>query len=368
MLSISHIIFWGYGIIQYQFIIVLIFVFLIAAITFLSATLISRWRKRILALRNDLLSAECNKITNKLLFEDEEILISDNDVNIYKLPLIFAKNRYNRQYLIDCIIKLHKMLEGNDAEKLREYYYNSGLVETSIKKLGAFTGGETIQGIAELNEMKVREAVDILAKYLKKGGFNDSITQARLAIVNIDTQRGFEIILENDNFQSEWDQLLLISLMERKQFEGIPSVKEFMHKNPSLQVLGIRLASEAKVFEDIPYLIMLAKSESDYVKLEAIKALGNLEADEAVSYLISMYPSQETEVKIAILEALTKIKDPDTLPFLKDAAIDENYEVRLSALKAITKLDKTQIVTKQLLLLNSPEIAKGIAHVNDDRI
>jgi hypothetical protein len=260
------------------------------------------------------------------------------------------------------------MLEGDDAEKLREYYYNSGLVETSIKKLGAFNGGETIQGISELNEMKVSDAVDILAPYLKRGGFNDSITQARLAVVNIDTKKGFELILENDNFQSEWDQLLLISLLERKQFTNIPSVKEFMNKNDSLKVLGCRLASESKAFEDIPYLIMLAKSDSNYVAIEAIRALGNLEADEAVNHLINIYPNQTNNVKIEILEALIKIKDTNTLQFLKVAAIDEDYEIRIRALKAISKLDTGKTVTKQLLLLNSPEIAKGIEHVNDERI
>jgi hypothetical protein len=78
---------------------------------------------------------EYNKIIENLMFsvvfQDMPFSEVKKDENFHRL----MNNTFFREVLIDSIMNLHKNYEGNYAEKLEQFYKDSGLIKDSFKKL-----------------------------------------------------------------------------------------------------------------------------------------------------------------------------------------------------------------------------------------
>jgi hypothetical protein len=122
------------------------------------------------------------------------------------------------------------------------------------------------------------------------------------------------------------------------KFLSPPSLAEWIEKGNSFAIFGCRLTAYTKAEKDIPFLKMLLSSSNIPLRIEAIRTLGIVDAQEVNDLLIKTYFNQTISVKIAILDTLAMFKNPHNFPFFVSCSKSYTHETQLLALKGINLL------------------------------
>ncbi|HEV7350627.1 HEAT repeat domain-containing protein [Telluribacter sp.] len=281
----------------------------------------------------------------------------------------FFANPARKQFLLTELVDLKKLFSGEVADKLRDFYINSGLVNHSIKKIKTRDRKTILVGIEELMEMNITSAIPALDSLLTSPEIDEDIKgHVHLAILNLDPDQGFRYINEANSYLTEWQQLTIIALLDRKNYFDVPYLDKWLDKNDSLIIFGCRLIRFTKSLIEIPLLTEMVSTSKPTIKVEVIKTLGVLEVNDVTPLLIEIYPYENEEVKEAILLALGQFTEPAALSFLVECAILDPFKYKMLAVRAIDKTEGGDDALKQLLSLRNPEIDKIIRHVSDPRL
>lgn len=347
---------------KFQVVLLGIFLFLTTSVTFLLFLLVSKNAKRKQDKIDIWLKTKSDILLNNVMFSD---VFSDEMRTINDL---FLSSNYNMQFLITEIRLIHKQLSGEIALKLSEYYSKSKLIELSLNKLNSSDTGLIIQGVDELTEMRVVSSIEQIAFLFEKADDDHVKEHLLMAILNLDPDKGLDLIYKTDKFLTEWEQLNIIQLLERMGHHKIPALDHWLDKNESLILFGCRLVSLTQSYEDVPTLIEMLDHPNDRINVEAIRSLTVLGGEEVEKSLVQSYPPSSLDVKKEILEGLLKFKNPNSIPFVVKCALTEPYELQLLAIKTINSSDNTGKVLEELVNEGHPGLNGIIEHVHDDRI
>jgi len=220
------------------------------------------------------LLAEYNTVIENLMFSVvfNDIPFSEvkKDENLNKL----FKNGFFREVLIDSIMNLHKNYEGIYAQKLEQFYKESGLIKDSFKKLKNLKWEVKCKGITELSEINCTDAFDKIVKASKGRNKILKITAVNAAI-KLGGTKSIMYLTRYSYPIDDWTQINIINAFKKHDIGDTTGVELLLEsQNTTVIALGLKLIKELKLTQKIPYLAkLIANTPNTLIKYEAQNVL-----------------------------------------------------------------------------------------------
>lgn len=255
------------------FLIMSIGIFILTSFIFYLITVSSRSKK----IKRDKRLIEYNKTIEKLLFSVVFQDIPFSEVNKEKNFNKLFRNTFFREVMIDSIMNLHKNYEGDFAEKLEQFYKDSGLIKDSFKKLRSLRWEVKCKGITELSEINCADAFDKIIKASEGGNKVLKITAVNAAI-KLGGTKSLPYLTKHPYPIDEWTQINIIHAFKKHDIGDSKGVELLLEsQNTTVIALGLKLIKELKLTQKIPYLTKLvANAPNTLIKYEAQNVLEQL--------------------------------------------------------------------------------------------
>jgi hypothetical protein len=278
------------------------------------------------------LKEKCQILIAELIF-DEKLSPKSAEMEIY-----FLKKPQRKQLFLEELMSLHKSLQGEIATTIEQYYILKEYDKLSLKKLKSEKAHEVLQGVDELVEMKNKNSIQIFDNLLHETIDTSLKSYLMIAIIKLDPEIGLQKLFSFDNYLNDWLQLRIIKILDEMKFFNTPSLAEWIKKGDSFAIFGCRLTAYTKGEKDISLLKLLLSSDNISLRIEAVRTLGIMDAQEVNDLLIKSYFNQCISVKIAILNTLAMFKNPHNFPFFVACSKSDTHKTQLLALKGINLL------------------------------
>ena len=285
------------------------------------------------------LKEKCQILIAELLF-DENLSPESAKMEVY-----FLNNSHRKQLFLEELMSIHKSLQGDIATTIEQYYMLKGYDKTSIKKLKSRKTHEIFQGLNELVEMKNNDSIQILDNLLQQTSNYSLKNYLMIAIIKLNPEYGLRQLFSFDNYLTDWLQLRIIKILDEKKFLNPPSLSEWIEKGNSFAIFGCRLTAYTKSEKDIPLLKTLINTNDIPLKIEVIRTLGIVDAQEVNELLIDTYFNQKIAVKAAILNTLAMFRNPCNFPFFVSCSKSDTSQTQLLALQGINLLLEQAVLT-----------------------
>lgn len=241
--------------------------FFITASVFLYLLIIESRSKNI---RRERLRTEYNnsidKIMSSVIFEGVSFASIKEDKNF----MVLFDTVFFRSVIMESVLNLHKNYDGVYAEKLEQFYKDSGLIGDSFKKLKSLKWEIKCKGITELAEFNITTAFDRILTFSKARKKTLKIT-ALNACIKLAGTRGIIHLAEHSDPIDDWTQLNIISAFKKHDIGDTKGVELLLEsKNTTVIALGLKLIKELKLTQKIPFVSQLAaQAPNTLIKYEA---------------------------------------------------------------------------------------------------
>lgn len=252
------------------FLMLSICVFILTAVILYVLIISSRSRN----IRRTKLLVEYNIIIENLL---SSVVFQNISFSEFKNDKIFSKlfnNAFFREVMIDSVMNLHKNYEGNYAQKLEQFYKDSGLIKDSFRKLKSRKWEVKCKGITELAEINCIEAFGKIIKASKARNKVLKITAINASIKLAGT-KSMEYLTEHPYPIDDWTQINIINAFKKHDIGDTKGVELLLEShNTTVIALGLKLIKELKLTQKIPYVTKLvANAPNTLIKYEAQNVL-----------------------------------------------------------------------------------------------
>lgn len=215
------------------------------------------------------------KVMSSIIFEDLVYAEIKNDKNF----MVLFDTSFFRSVLMETLINLHKNYEGIYAQKLEQFYKDSGLIKDSFKKLKNFKWEVKCKGITELAEFNINEAFNQIISCAKARNKTLKITAIN-AGVKLEGTKAIAHLTEHPDSIDEWTQVNIISAFKKHDIGDTKGVELLLEsQNTTVISLGLKLIKELKLTQKVPFVAELtAKAPNTIIKYEAQSVLQALTA------------------------------------------------------------------------------------------
>jgi hypothetical protein len=214
-----------------------------------------------------------DKIMSSVIFEN----ISFSQIKGDKNFLVLFDTAFFREVLTESIINLHKNYEGVYAQKLEQFYKDSGLIKASFRKLKSLKWEIKCKGITELAEFNIIEAFDQIIAYSKARKKTLKII-ALNACIKLRGTKSIQYLVEHSDPIDDWMQLNIINAFKKHDVGDVEGIEFLLEsQNTTVVTLGLKLIKELKLTQKVPYVAQLAEQATNtLVKYEAQSILQTL--------------------------------------------------------------------------------------------
>ncbi|MET3029456.1 hypothetical protein ABXT06_22465 [Flavobacterium sp. UW10123] len=230
-------------------------------------------------IKRERLSKEYSEVIDKIMSDVVFEEIPFTEVKKDKNFLVLFDTSFFREVLTDSLINLHKNYEGVYAQKLEQFYKDSGLIKDSFKKLKSLKWEVKCKGITELSEFNIREAFDQIIVYSKARKKTLKIVAINAAI-KLEGTESIKYLVEHSDPIDDWMQLNIIGAFKKHDVGDTVGIEHLLEsQNTTVIALGLKLIKELKLSQKLPYVVHLADNTSNtIIKYEAQSILQTLTA------------------------------------------------------------------------------------------
>ncbi|QSW89299.1 MULTISPECIES: hypothetical protein [Flavobacterium] len=250
-----------------------IYLFVLASFTLYLIIVWSRSRN----IRRERLRKEYNieieRLLSSVIFEDRTYSDFKEDKNF----LVLFDTTFYREVVIESIINLHKNYEGVFAQKLEQFYKESGLIKDSFRKLKSLKWEVKCKGITELAEFNIIEAFDKIIIFAKARNKTLKITAIN-ACIKLAGIKGIVHLTQHRDPIDDWTQVNIINAFKKHDIGDISGVELLLEsQNTTVIALGLKLIKELKLTQKVPFVAQLAAQTPNLtIKYEAQNVLQTL--------------------------------------------------------------------------------------------
>lgn len=182
----------------------------------------------------------------------------------------YLKKKNFRKQMMKSIINLHQNYGGTSARVLEAFYYESGLMKTSLCKLKSNEWQVVCMGIQELAEMKVSKAFPALVKLINSRNKEIKITAIK-ACTALNVNKGIVHLTQHKDPIDMWEQVNIINAFKRNYAEENEDVEILLTSgNMTVVSLGLKIIHTLELARKIPYVAdLVVHAPNDAIKLEA---------------------------------------------------------------------------------------------------
>ncbi|MHC0440222.1 hypothetical protein [Flavobacterium sp. 3-210] len=193
------------------------------------------------------------KLMSAVVFENVTFSVINEDKN----SIALFKKAFFREVVMETIINLHKNYDGVFAQKLEQFYQDSGLIKDSFKKLRNFRWEVKCKGITELAEFNINEAFETIITFSKARKKTLKITSIN-ACIKLAGTKGIVHLAEHTDPIDDWMQLNIIGAFKKHDIGDTKGVELLLEsKNTTVITLGLKLIKELKLTQKLPYVSQL---------------------------------------------------------------------------------------------------------------
>ncbi|MDQ8014233.1 MAG: hypothetical protein REI96_17400 [Flavobacterium nitrogenifigens] len=224
----------------------------------------------IVASRNDKIKKErlskeyssiIDKVMSAVIFQDVSFAEVKKDKNF----LVLFDTSFFREVLTESLINLHKNYEGIYAQKLEQFYKESGLIKDSFRKLKSLKWEVKCKGITELAEFNIKEAFDRIIVYSKARKKTLKIVALNAAI-KLEGTESVNYLVEHSDPIDDWMQLNIIGAFKKHDVGDTVGIEHLLEsQNTTVVALGLKLIKELKLTQKLPHVVHLAENTSNTV-------------------------------------------------------------------------------------------------------
>ncbi|WP_244307441.1 hypothetical protein [Flavobacterium fluviatile] len=247
-------------------------VFLFAGISVVLYLLIIKSRNR--KIKQEKLRNEYEQIIVELMysvvFMDAPFSSVKDDPNY----VMFLKNAYFREVLSESVINLHKNYDGVYALKLEQFYKESELIKSSLKKLKSHKWEVKCKGITELAEMNITDASEKMISISKSKNKVLKITAIN-ASIRLEGVKGIIHLTEHAYPIDDWTQLNIINAFKKHDIGDTQGVEYLLEsKNTTVVALALKLIKELKLTQKLHHVKLLTeRAPNTLIQYEAQSVL-----------------------------------------------------------------------------------------------
>ena len=228
-------------------------------------------------IKREKLRIDYNVLIEKLMFS---MLFNDTPIETVKKDsdyIRLSENNFFREVITESLLNLHKNYEGAYADKLEQFYKESGLIKDSFKKIKSSKWEIKCKGITELAEFNSIEAFDAIIKVSKTTNKTLKIT-ALNACIKLGGTKGIIHLTEYPYPIDEWTQINIINAFKKHDIGDTKGVELLLEsQNSTVISLGLKLIKELKLTQKVPYVAQLAaRATNTIIKYEAQNILQTL--------------------------------------------------------------------------------------------
>lgn len=245
----------------HPFLIVSIYIFIAASFILYLLIIASRNKK----IRQAKLKIEYDVLIDTLMssviFEDSSFEVVNENQKFKKL----FENAYFREVLTESIINLHKNYEGVYAQKIEQFYKDSGLINDSFKKLRSLKWEVKCKAISEFAEFKITEAfTDIIS--LSNARNKTLKVTAISAAIKLAGAESIKYLTSYTDSIDDWTQLNIIGAFKKHDIGDTKGVEFLLEsENTTVVALGLKLIKELKLTQKVPFVEQLANKTPNLV-------------------------------------------------------------------------------------------------------
>lgn len=252
---------------------------------------------------------------------------------------VFRK-KWARQILVTRIINYRKNVRGDIGEALRMLYLELGLDKDTLKKMRSGKWNRKVQALGEFVDMDVSIA-DVTLLPLTNSRNRELRAAARHAYIKLSRNEPFKFFDVVSEPLLMWDQIELFRIITTTDTIAIPNFARWItySNNKTVVSFCLKLVVHYNQVAAVPAIVKLLDTKDHYLRADAIRALGKLEAEEVEDTLVFMYNNQPLICQIQILKALGRLKSRKHLEFLKREFLHaSDFDIRKNAARSIVNM------------------------------
>ena len=282
-----------------------------------------------------------------------------------------CNNSFRRRLLANEMLIHNKNLTGEDKAMLRELYINLRLNEDAVKYLKSHSKYMQVKGISQLAQLKVAGSLNLIENKINSS--NDMLSfEAQMALVQLNPDSPFSFLDKLKKHFPLWNQLNIHMLINTDILK-VPDFNRWLKsENYYVTVFALRMIGIFRQHKAFSEVVLLLNSPNQYIRQNAIIALGRLGLNEASIYLRNIYHEESDENKVLIIKALQNLPDESNIQFLGDILMLENNVMKIEAAKGLAYIGESGRSKLQVLKMTadveSADTVSVIDHVLDRRI
>lgn len=234
------------------------------------------------------------------------LLAGDGEITL-KLSNQDVTNEFNRSVLKTNLLDLHRFLNGNEKEKLRELYLILGFATTALSHLKSKNPYKRKNAIAELSQMDIREAYDSIFQMI-----NDASEVVRDAAIHARAELDMSplaMLKELSHPFTPWQQSkVFLQVTSHSQIsEDILSLW-FSSERNDISGFLLKLIAHFHWDNSISELLKYEQSGRNELRMEVIETLGSFPSGKVKDCLLTAFGKTEIEKeKVVILKAVANM-------------------------------------------------------------
>jgi hypothetical protein len=225
------------------------------------------------------------------------------------------------------IVSLHKQLTGESADRLRELFVLTDLINSSTSKLKEKSWHKKAEALIELTEMQIETQLLEMMKYLDSK--NKRLRElSQLGVLRIQGPAAIEEILVTNELISPLQQIEIMEVVSTFDPDKISKLHKFMvSRNNSVLELNIKLAVRFFQFDCILKFNGMLRSINTSVQWHYIWAVGELHLPEQIPSMVEEFENFNLRNKLESLAVIGQLAPKDYVEFFKKHTFDSNEEV-----------------------------------------
>ncbi|RXP63564.1 hypothetical protein EC396_01810 [Lutibacter sp. HS1-25] len=266
--------------------------------------------------------------------EEQQLFINKTKIEIL--------NTFNRKVLISVMSKLVNDISGEIAVSIHKFYYETGLINYSLKKIKARKWEIIASGIDELTQFEVKQAHNKIEKLIKHP-HKEVRNQAQLYLVNLFQFQGLNFLNNLEYQLSEWNQIQLLEILQKFDNQEITNISNWLKSNNiSVVMFALKLAKVYNQFESKDALLDLLKHPNEEIRVQTIDVLSYFFDTECKEYLKSNFNNSSKSEQIAFLKLLENTGDASDENFILENINHPNFKIKLASLKILKEINPTK--------------------------
>lgn len=266
----------------------------------------------------------------------------------------FQKGKSQRNLFIHELAETSKKFRGSTLKNILWMFEKMSLEKELLINLSDHKWYKRANAIQQMAYLQQKNSIKDL--FALTNHENELLRmEAQIAIVKLTGFKGLKFLNEIIYPISEWQQLRLIEELSGQVPENLSNISEWLKsKNESVLNFSLRLVEIYRQYNCYDQVLGLLSHPSILICKNTLITLSHIINETTIDFLVKYYHNYHPELQFQILKIIQIHGNQEQLEFLISLLNDDNNCVKLEAAKAIFNIDSAGIEKiKELVNQNS---------------